>query len=528
MSFNSDQLADKIKSMEENEALEMLLSILSTSKNNESKLKAAELLTSYSDDENKRFQNIKTVFLNDQHPQLRHKLIDLLTICYNIDGIDFLKEQYKKCKDGSVRKKVIEKTGQGDLNNSLLFFIEALNDPDIEAKKEAIILLGKTDAGEALTPLINILHFRNNEIYNSLIDSIVKIGKKGNLHVINDFVSSEDLYIKREIPLILGKIKNKESENVLINFLSDEDSIIRKNSVKALDGIIELKNVKNVIALLTDQDIEVRKEVIRVLGNLGSKRGIKPLLDLLKENDAKIRNLAKNALYKNLDKTKSPELLYEIVKGRNINARREAIKLLGMLKDDNAIDLLLSVFNSKVASLRGSAYRSLLRILSNNIDNKIISALSDKSWQVRMFCAKIIGEIADPITIDYIFDLIEDENGSVRKAAVDALIKFKNNKVTEFAIKSLKSSNWKTRRAAVKVLLRTGSDESLNSLISFYPLFAVFSLQGRRMHRSCQTEYLPVCFHPDESYSNGPCSWRSPASLHQTSFSGHPRHPDHI
>ena len=82
-----------------------------------------------------------------------------------------------------------------------------------------------------------------------------------------------------------------------------------------------------------------------------------------------------------------------------------------MLKDDNAIDLLISIFNSKVASLRGSAYRALLRILNNKIDNRIIDALSDKSWRVKMFCAKIVGEITDPITIDYIFDLIEDKMG---------------------------------------------------------------------------------------------------------------------
>ncbi|MFX1591048.1 MAG: HEAT repeat domain-containing protein, partial [Promethearchaeota archaeon] len=347
MSFNSDQLDEKIKSMEENEALEMLLSVLSTS-NIESKLKAADLLTSYTDNENKRFQDIKNVFLNDHHPQLRLRLIDLLTNCYKIDGIDFLKDQYKNCRDGKVRKKLIKKVGQGDLNNSVFFFIEALNDPDVEVKKEAITLLGKIDASEALASLINILHFRNNEIYNSLIDSIVKIGKKGNLQIINNYVNSEDFYIKREIPIILGKIKNKESKNVLINLLREEKPIIRKNSVKALDGIIELKNVKYVIDMLEDQDIGVKKEAIRVLGNVGSKRSIKPLIELLKDNDATIRNLTKNALYKILDKNKTYEPLYEIVKGRNINARREAIKLLGMLKDIDAIDLLISIFNSKV------------------------------------------------------------------------------------------------------------------------------------------------------------------------------------
>ncbi|MFX1549754.1 MAG: HEAT repeat domain-containing protein [Promethearchaeota archaeon] len=466
MSFNSDQLSEKIKTMEKDQARNMLISIVSSSQNVENKLKAAELLVSYEDTENKHIQDIKNVFLNDRHPQLRLKLIDLLPSWYEKEGIQFLKEQYKNCKDGSVRKNLIEKVGQENLNDSISFFIESLNDPDFEVKKQAIILLGKTDASEALIPLINILHFRNVEIYDSLINTIVKIGRKGNLHIINGFINTEDLYIKREIPVILGKIKKKESENILINFLQDQDSIIRKNSVKALDGIIEVKNVKYIIDLLKDQNVEVKKEAIQALGVIGSKKAIKPLIELLKENDTKLRNLAKNTLYKILKKSKSYEPIYEIVKGRNINARREAIKLLGMLKDVNAINLLMPIFNSQVPSLRSSAYRSILRIIDNKIDNKIINALSDKSWRIRMFCVKIVGEIAEPSTIDYLFNLIEDENGSVRNVVIDALVKFDINKVNAFATESLKNPNWKTRRAAVSLLLHTGSKESLDSLIS--------------------------------------------------------------
>ena len=223
MSSNSDQLAEKIKTMDKDEAVEIILSILSTSKNVELKIKAADFLTQYDEIGNDNFQNIKIVFIKDHHPQLRLKLIDILTIYYQDDGINFLKEQYKNCKDGSVRTKLIEIVGELKLNKSIPFLIDALNDSNIETKKKAIVLLGKTESNEALRPLLNIFHFRNTEIYNSLIDTIVKIGNKGNLQIINDFINTEDLYIKREIPLILGKIKKKESENVLLNLLKDNN-----------------------------------------------------------------------------------------------------------------------------------------------------------------------------------------------------------------------------------------------------------------------------------------------------------------
>jgi len=149
--------------------------------------------------------------------------------------------------------------------------------------------------------------------------------------------------------------------------LKDENPLIRKNAVKALEKIIELKNLKFILEALNDQNIEVRKEAIRVLGKIGSKLASKSLLVILKDNDIRIRNLAKNALYKIFDKQKSYELLYNVVKGRNLNARKEALRLLGMLKDKNSIDLLIKAFGSKVASIRRSAYKALLQILGKNI-----------------------------------------------------------------------------------------------------------------------------------------------------------------
>ena len=466
MSPNDNQLFEKIDAMDQEEAVKLLLSILTSSQNLDNKVKSVEMLAKFEDSKNSRFQDIKTSFLNDRHPQLRIKLIDLFATIYGNEGIKFIKEQYKNCSDGTVRKNLIEKIGDADLNGSIPFFIEVLGDPNIEAKELAITLLGKSGSEEALVPLIERLHFRNSEIYDPLINSIVKIGKKGYQRILYDYIDTDDVNIKREIPVILGKMGNSESETVLINFLKDENPLIRKNSLKALVKIIELKNIKHILETLNDENIDVRKESIRVLGSIGSKRAIDPLSEILKDNDPKIRNLAKNAMNKIFKKIESNDILYEILKGKNVNARKEAIKLLGMLKDVNAIDTLIKSFDSTVASIRRASYRAILQILQNKIDERIINSLAEKSWRIRMYSTKILGEIGDLNTIETVFKLIEDENGNVRKAAIDALINFKSDKVIEMAKSSLKNSNWKIRRTGVKLLIRVGSKDSINSLIS--------------------------------------------------------------
>jgi HEAT repeat protein len=461
-----EQLFEKIDTLDQEEAVKLLLSILTSSQDLENKVKAVEILTRFDDDKNLRLKNIKNSFLNDRHPQLRIKLIDLFSNIYGNEGIKFLKEQFKNCSDGTVRKNLIEKIGNADLNGSIPFFIEVLGDPNIEARELAITLLGKSGNKEALVPLIERLHFRNAEIYDSLISSIVKIGKKGNQQIIFDYIDTDDVNIKREIPIILGKMENKESEAFLINLLSDKNPLVRKNSLKALEKIIEVKNIKYILETLNDPDIDVKKESIRVLGTIGSKKAIRPLTEILKDNDVKIRNLAKNALSKIFKKIKSNDILYDILKWKNINARREAIKLLGMLKDVEAIEILIKTFDSTVASIRRASFRAILQILQNKIDERILNSLTEKSWRIRMYNTKILGEIGDLSTIETVFKLIEDGNGSVRKAAIDALFKFKSDKVIEMAKDSIKNSNWKIRRAGVKLLIQVGSKDSINSLIS--------------------------------------------------------------
>ncbi len=425
MNDHSTPQFDEISAMDQEEAITSLNSILINSGKWEDKVKAAELLIQYQDCGSLQLQDVKTVFLNDRHPQLRLKLIELLTTYYNREGITFLKEQYKNCKDGKVRRNIIQMVGNSDIIGSIQFIIESLGDPNVESKKLAIIFLGKTGEREVLVPLIEMLHFRNIELYNSLINSIVKIGrKKENIEIIYEYIDSEDHNIKREITIIHRKIGRKQSEHKLTTFMKDENPIIKKNAVKALEKLIEIKNLSHILDTLNDTNIEVKKETIRVLGKIGNKKASKSLLENLKDNDIKIRNLAKNALVKIYSKEKSYDPLYNVLKGRNLNARRETIKILGLLRDQNAIDILIKTFNSKVASIRRSAYKALIQILDKKVNEKIIQSLSDKSLQIRMYSTKILGEIGDPNTITDLFNLIGDENGNVRNSAIDALINF--------------------------------------------------------------------------------------------------------
>ena len=467
MSIDDNLIFDKIKKMDKEKAGEILISILLTSEDNEIKSKAIEHLISCED--NTHFDEIKSIFLNESHSDLKITLIEFFSKCYSKTGIHFLIPQYRSEKDWKVRKKIVESVRIGEENKTVPFFIEALSDPNIEVKKSAIVSLGNITAVEALDSLMDLLQYRIKEIHDLLINTIVKIGKKTDVNQISKYMNMGNLNIKKMIPLILGKIQDDKSVAVLIDLLSDENPIVRKHSVKALEKFIRPsdKNLKSIIFMLNDEDIDVKKTAIHVLGNIGSKKAINPLINLLKDKDKDVRNKTIKALDKILVKSKSFDAIYDILKKKDVFAKREAIKLLSAASDDpHALTIAIKLFNSKDSRIRNLALNAVLKILGNKLDEQIIEGLKAKEWQIRKNCAKILGEIREENSIDLLLNLLNDQKSAVRKSASNSLANFENSEIIKKVTIYLKDDNWRIRRAVVNVLIKIGTNEALEPLIA--------------------------------------------------------------
>ena len=66
--------------------------------------------------------------------------------------------------------------------------------------------------------------------------------------------------------------------------------------------------------MLNDNDIEVKKTTIKVLGSIGSKQAINSLIELLKDENEIIRKNTVKALDKILVKSKSFNIVYDVLK----------------------------------------------------------------------------------------------------------------------------------------------------------------------------------------------------------------------
>ncbi|NVM17078.1 MAG: HEAT repeat domain-containing protein [Candidatus Lokiarchaeota archaeon] len=411
------------------------------------------------------FQELKDKYLKETVPENK---VDMINSFGNlIDKIDlsFFALQYKNESDGKVRAKIIEVIANNVPEVSSPILIEALKDNFITARKTAVIALGKTKFLSALNPLLEMLSNPSLEIKYEVIKSIVNIGKLGDVTGIINYFNNGNIHVKRAIPIILGRIQSDDSINYLKDLLHKNDPEVRCNAIQALEKLIQVKDARLIINLLDDIDVDVKKASIKALGVIKSKRAIDPLLKLLKNKEEDIRKLSVHSLEQIFISLDSYEKIYEVANSKNMIERKEAIKLLGLLKDRSSIDYMINSFKSSDSKIRKLAYNSLVQISKDVVPIQVLEGLNHKEWKIRSFCAKLVGRLGNEQQISILLTLLNDPDNRVRDIAIEALSKISSQTYIDEMKTLLNSTNWKTKRAAVKLLIKIGNEKSLEVLL---------------------------------------------------------------
>ena len=376
--------------------------------------------------------------------------------------------KYQREKNGKLRKKILESGKLTGNTAKLSLFIEALGDPDIDNKVFAINVLGDLANPEALKPLMELTQYRL-EIKEELISAIVKIVEKCDLHkIIPTLLEFDNLNVKKSIPLILGRLPTKESKKYLMEFLSDRNPIVRKNAVKALKNKLEPSDIEHIIGLVDDENQNVKIHTMAVLGQIGNRIAIKSLVEYLKDENEIIRNTAERALYKILKREDNLRPLYSILAKRNKVARREAVRLIGMLKKPEALNKLIRLLNSRDNNIRRLASGAIVKILriAPEYTYLIRNCLNAKEWQVRKYSAIILGQINDKESIELLFKRINDSKSSVRRAVAKALAIINPPNLVNIIKPYLINDDWRIRRSLVNLLGQLGSPDAIDPLIN--------------------------------------------------------------
>jgi len=179
-------------------------------------------------------------------------------------------------------------------------------------------------------------------------------------------------------------------------------------------------------------------------------------VEKLSDKKVSVRRQAKKDLIKWGDLAVEP--LLAVVKdwrGKDADLRVLCVDILGEIKDDRAVPVIISVLEEKKMTMRYNAARALGKIGDNKAVPALIKLLKDSEWEVRFFTAEALGKTKDKEAVKPLANVVlSDSKEKVRLAAIEALDKIGDTSEYRAVISALSDSAPDVRSYAAEL---TGS-----------------------------------------------------------------------
>lgn len=314
--------------------------------------------------------------------------------------------------------------------------IAALRDEDWAVREDAAMALGGLRDKRAVEPLITVLRDSDRAVREAAVAALTAIGEPA-VEPLGACLRDENLTVQESAAAILASIGDARVMEALVSALASADWVVRMHVAKALGRIGEARAIPALMPLLQDKVKAVREEASGALARLGPA-AIPVLVDALTHEEWLVRLHA----VESLGKTKSPEavepLLRLLFNDRDSSLREDAVRALGDIGHERAVDFLLTALKEPglrplvVEALGKIGDRRAVPALVAVVDgtnrpeqSRVVAGCGDQ-WTEEMTAqaaaARSLGQIRDPATIPVLVAALK--NTVTRAEAATALVAF--------------------------------------------------------------------------------------------------------
>jgi aminopeptidase N len=220
--------------------------------------------------------------------------------------------------------------------------------------------------------------------------------------------TAADVPDRADAAVALGNLRDSEAAASALGEAALHDHFwgVREEALRALGRMNSPVARKQTLAALSNDQPWVRAVAVEELGRFHVDEEIsKRLQNMYKDDKAySVRGMALQSLA--LDKSPNAEPILEkalTVASPNDVLRRASLRAMGSLGDASAVPTLLEWSSpGKPSALRGIAIRSLGRVdlQSHDITTRLISYLSESSFDIRFAAIFALGSRGDPAAIE--------------------------------------------------------------------------------------------------------------------------------
>jgi diguanylate cyclase (GGDEF)-like protein len=219
------------------------------------------------------------------------------------------------------------------------------------------------------------------------------------------------------------------AQDLLIDDLKSADPVRQRNAVQLLASLGAAVMPILIEIIKREDNYRARQIAAILLQKLGPKAVDRLKHFLVLEISAKERTRILEIIDTLTSDLKTE--LFHALGDENANVRQAAYRLVERLEDSQVIEWLREFLQSQKPALAASAVKCLGNLRPPNIEAELLALLnSTKNDQLRIACCRALGQIAKPLSVDSLLQLLlpkrsfifrKNQNSQVRAAAAFAL-----------------------------------------------------------------------------------------------------------
>ncbi len=295
----------------------------------------------------------------------------------------------------------------------------AAEDPQMNIRAaDALVRIGKP----AIPELISIAEERDATNAMTAIMALGRLEDSRALEVLSNQCTNNSPAIRATAVEALGRLGESKAVRYLVRGLSDPDLGVRMQAAVALRKAGDKRAVDALIEALRDPDPDIQEQIVAALAACGDQAAVQPLLAILPTAQNDLLIAVAEALGKLGHESAVPNLCALLESPQTTENRAARLKILDALrrlKNAASLPVLVKFLHDPLPEIRERIVDTLGLIGDSSVVVELEAMLKqDRSDAVRAACARALGEIGDPESVEALEEALSDTLQVRIKAAI--------------------------------------------------------------------------------------------------------------
>lgn len=247
------------------------------------------------------------------------------------------------------------------------------------------------------------------------------------IEIIKDLKTFGKPSTKYLIKIISNKEKNKDFRFMLCNLIGE----FKDHAIASF--LLEIAKDK-------EDDVLIRSEALLSIGRSGDKKSISTLMEFLDDENGSLRSAAIFSLGL-LKASQASKKISEILKSdENEMVRIKAVRSLGMINDEEAEIGLIQALNDNSEGVSSIAILMLGDIKSKKAIKPLIFLLKNGTYHQKVNSTKSLGEIGAKEAVEHLTDILIGDDVYLSTLAAESLVQLEAKETLPFIIKAIEKA----------------------------------------------------------------------------------------